>query len=329
MNRGNRRAMVFHNESHYQLFVDKLAEFAILYQVRIRCYCCLPNHFHLYVQTLQPNLSHFMQGLLISYTVIVNRWQKSSGHLFQGRFKAHLVEDELYRSRLSRYIHLNPVRIAGISEQDITTRRNYLRNYRWSSYLEYLGTRESPSWLDRELVLSSWGSTLADRIKGYRRYVEEGLLREIDNPFEAIAAQTIIGSDEFVDIIKRRYGLGQEVDKSKRRDRPALVRLQGLFTMEEMAAAVARVYAVEPEDLLKRKSNCQDGRRLLIYCVSYYCRSGMTLNAMAKRMSLTVSGLTRARDRANERLGGNQDFQERHAQVLEYLKAEKTEKSIA
>ncbi len=116
MNRGNRRQIVFAEAPDYELFLERLREFSGLFDVRLLCYCCLPNHFHLYVRTVQPNLSRFMQSLLTSFTISLNRRHHSSGHLFQGRFTAHLVENEAYGAEVSRYIHLNPVRIKALRQ---------------------------------------------------------------------------------------------------------------------------------------------------------------------------------------------------------------------
>jgi REP element-mobilizing transposase RayT len=113
MNRGNRRQTVFEQDRDYELFLRKLAEFAAVCDVSLRTYCLMPNHFHLYLVTRQANLSAFMQALLTAFTVSKNRREGQSGHLFQGRFKAMVLEAESYEAVVSRYIALNPVRTEG------------------------------------------------------------------------------------------------------------------------------------------------------------------------------------------------------------------------
>ena len=108
MHRGNRGMTVFTEERHCRLFLDKLAAFADAYRVEVRAYCLMGNHFHLYLCTPEGNLSRFMQAFLTSFTLLNNRLLRERGHLFQGRFKALLVEDEAYGSTVGRYIHLNP-----------------------------------------------------------------------------------------------------------------------------------------------------------------------------------------------------------------------------
>ncbi len=97
--------------SDYKIFIDTLAQFSTPFQVQIRAYCLMPNHFHLYVCTKEANLSKFMQSLMTSYAVTFNRRHFTNDHLFQGRFKALLIEDEGYGSEVSRYIHLNPAQV--------------------------------------------------------------------------------------------------------------------------------------------------------------------------------------------------------------------------
>ncbi len=119
MNRGNRRQTVFAEPRDYELFLERLGQFGTQFDVRVLCYCCLPNHFHLYLRTGQANLSRFMQSLLTSFTISLNRRHRSSGHVFQGRFMAHLVDNEEYGAQVSHYIHLNPVRINTLRQSPV------------------------------------------------------------------------------------------------------------------------------------------------------------------------------------------------------------------
>lgn len=293
-NRGNQRMTVFHRKREYKLFLEKLERFAGLFRVRVFCYCCMGNHFHLYVRTEEANLSRFMQSLLTSFTVSLNRARGSSGHVFQGRFKAHLVEEEAYHTELSRYIHLNPVRVRGYRYRSLKDRRAHLRGFPWSSYASYIGLRSTPEWLTMEPVLAEWSGSTAERMRRYRRYVEEGLLRELDSPYAGSAEQSIVGSDSFVDRIKRGYLLGRKGD---RREEPSLVHLQESFGLEEIAEAVAEMYEIKSAELMRRRSAHREARRLVMYCASKYCRHESSLSELAERLGVSVSGLTRARDR--------------------------------
>ena len=110
MNRGNRGEDIFLTDKDRQVFVDGLADSCDTYNVRLIAYVLISNHFHLLVQTPQANLSEFMRHFLVTYTVRFNRRNGRTGHVFQGRFKSLLVDEDAYLLPLSRYIHLNPIR---------------------------------------------------------------------------------------------------------------------------------------------------------------------------------------------------------------------------
>ena len=297
INRGNRRQFIFTEDEHYQLFIDRLGQFAEEYQVVIYCYCCMPNHFHIYGRTKEANLSRFMQAFLTSYTMSMNRKLKTSGHLFQGRFKSHLVEDELYRSKLSRYIHLNPIRIKELSDRPFAERKKRLHDFKWSSFHTYLGIRRRPKWLNTSHVLRGWGTNMKEQMKNYRRYVEEGLLKNIPSPFDDITEQSLMGSDSFIDRIKRQFLLSRDVRPRNKNEQPGLVHLQSSFSFDEIVATVASVCQVKSADIIKRRSVERESRRILLYSLSKYCRSHMSLTDIAENCSISLSGLTRARDR--------------------------------
>ena len=95
-------------------------------RVEVSCYCLMSNHFHLLLRTLEPNLGKFMQAFLTSFTVTLNRRNDKTGHIFHGRYKGHLVENHKYLSVLSRYIHMNPVRIKKLREMEEILKYNLM-----------------------------------------------------------------------------------------------------------------------------------------------------------------------------------------------------------
>jgi len=295
MNRGNRRADVFLSPSDYELFLLRLGRFAEDFAVRVHCYCCMPNHFHLYLTTEQANLSRFMQSFLTSFTVSMNRIRKAPGHLFQGRFRAHLVEDGAYRSEVSRYIHLNPSRVQHLRHASPAEKQEALVMHAWSSYPACVGLRQAPAWLDIGLVLKPWGEDRAAAMAAYRRYVEEGLVRAPPSPFAKAAGQAILGSEPFVDRIRRRFLLARQAD---RREEPALTKLtQRKVSLGELAEAVGDVFGVAPQDLFSRQGGHRAGRRALMYLAGRYCRSGRSLSDLAGEFGVSVSALSAARSR--------------------------------
>jgi len=115
---------VFKSKRDSETFLEKLKHFAELFEVEINCYCLMENHFHILLKTRKANLGRFMQSVLTSFTVTVNRRNRKSGHIFQGRYKAHLVENHQYLSALSRYVHLNPVRVEKYKSATLEDKRN-------------------------------------------------------------------------------------------------------------------------------------------------------------------------------------------------------------
>jgi len=155
----------------------------------------MDNHYHLLLELLEPNLSRAAQWLNVSYSVWFNRRHARSGHLFQGRFKSIVVNPVEWGLALSRYVHLNPVRVgrlglgkaergrarAGLSPapkpEQVRERIQQLRRYRWSSYRAYLGMAREPEWLECGEVLRLGGGKKGEERRAYREYVE-GAVRE-------------------------------------------------------------------------------------------------------------------------------------------------------
>jgi len=103
-------------------FLDSLAERVGQYEIRLYLFVCMLNHFHLVFETPRANCSAFMQSLSTSYSVYYNLRHARHGHLFDGRFKAKLVEGDAYLLALSRYVHLNPVQVGELKRQPIAAR---------------------------------------------------------------------------------------------------------------------------------------------------------------------------------------------------------------
>jgi hypothetical protein len=257
-----------------------------------------------------------MQSLLTSYTVGSNLRDGSVGHVFQGRFKAHLVEAQRYLADVSRYIHLNPLRTAPARELDLKRRRAALDEFRWSSLPVVIGLQKAPEWMDIESVLSTWGREPEERMRNYREYVEQGLTVDLPNPFLTLTEQSILGSESFVDSIRRRHLLNRTV--KDRGEEPALTHLVQSLDPQEIAAAVAQLYGVSPDGLLRRGGPHREARRLLLYLVAVHCRRRYALSELARRFSLTVGGLCTARARVARDLEapGSSELRQRAQQVL-------------
>ena len=154
LNRGDRREAVFHDDHDRRRFVETLAEACTKTGWQVHAYCLMPNHFHLVLETPQPNLVAGMKWFLGTYTSRFNRRHRLFGHLFSGRYKSLVVDDSTpgYLKTVCDYVHLNPVR-AGMVTAAVP-----LKSYAWSSFPEYLKrAARRPAWLRVERLLGEHG----------------------------------------------------------------------------------------------------------------------------------------------------------------------------
>ena len=131
----------------------------------IEAFCFMSNHIHLAIRVADISISRIMQHLAFRYTQYINRRYKRIGHLFQGRFKSILVDDEEYLKELVRYIHLNPVRARLVSDP---------RQYIWSSYRAYMKLDEY-SWLNKNRILEKFSSNEEQSIEICEEYTLQGI----------------------------------------------------------------------------------------------------------------------------------------------------------
>ena len=193
LSRGNERREIFIGDYDRQLFLDTLGEISDRFEVDICAYVLMGNHYHLLLRTRQSNLSKAMQWLGVTYTNRFNPRHGRSGHLFQGRFKSMLVQNDAYLLQLSYYIHRNPLR-AGLVKR--------LAAYRWSSYLAYAYGKRPPPWLHLKLILSQLKNT-ADPYQAYRENAQN-YSKEEGKLWEDLRHGFILGSERFVKTIKAR-----------------------------------------------------------------------------------------------------------------------------
>lgn len=204
MARGNHGRAVFGDDADRQEFLETLAEACEKTGWRIHAYVLMGNHYHLLVETPEPNLVAGMKWLQGTYTQRYNGRHRLFGHLFQGRYKAVIVDglqEENYFEVVSTYIHLNPAR-AGL----MRVGQERLRRYRWSSYPWYLkrfGRR--PVWLSTEQVMGSLGLGPEDR-RGYEAYIEGRVLelgtragrKELEAQWKALRRGWYVGGARFL-----------------------------------------------------------------------------------------------------------------------------------
>jgi hypothetical protein len=309
-----------------------MAEMVRRFCLRLHCFVLMENHYHLLLELREPNLSRAVQWLNVSYSVWFNRRYERSGHLFQGRFKSVTVSPEEWGLALSRYVHLNPVRLQslGLGKADrqaqrvgwspapeavaVQQRIRLLRTYRWSSYRSYVGLGATPDWLDCGTVLALGGGAKAERGHRYREYVEtaarEGLKK---SPWEALQEQVVLGGAEFLAELKKHVRGDPQEQRAARRLAENRPRFEGVV------AAVERVKGEKWDDFRERHGD--RGRDMVLYLGRRLC--GLKLRELAEAVGLPNYGVVATNSKRYEQwLRADRREQSRMRAVRQLLNCE-------
>ncbi len=202
--RGNEKQTIYRDDADRNRFLQLLNQSVNIYSIKLHSFVLMSNHFHLLIETPLGNLSEFMRHFNIAYIGYYNRRHKRVGHLYQGRYKAILVDRDAYLSVLSRYIHLNPVRVK--SQEDIDPKEKYkrLKSYPWSSLSGYLQKRKKLHFMTYDLVLADYGGDTDKARKIYRKALVEEMING-KGISDQIIGQSVIGGAQFIAWVKERY----------------------------------------------------------------------------------------------------------------------------
>jgi putative transposase len=188
--RGNARKAIFKDDEDREAFLEILHSTNVRYNWLCHAYCLMDNHYHLIIETPDGNLSRGMRQLNGVYTQAYNRRHKREGHIFQGRYKAILVQKESYLLEVSRYVVLNPVRAKAVPHPD---------QWRWSSYCATAGKEKPHACLTTDWILGQFGRKRRQAEKKYREFVEAGTGKE--KLWEQVRGQSILGEEDFVETL--------------------------------------------------------------------------------------------------------------------------------
>ncbi len=249
--RGNAQQDIYLSDDDRRQFLTLLSNVCERHQWYCHAYCLMSNHYHLLIETQTPTLSKGMKYLNGSYTQYFNRNHQRVGHVFQGRFKAIMLEAESYLLELCRYIVLNPVRAQMVRSA---------KDWPWSSYRATAGMTKPVNALTTDWVLGCFSKQKKRAIKGYRLFVSEG--RNQPSPWKALKNQVFLGSDEFVEDtqnkLKEEHSL-VDIPRSQKLtpsqpltyylaeypDKEGMARayLSGHYTLKEVGVAYSKSYA--------------------------------------------------------------------------------------
>jgi REP element-mobilizing transposase RayT len=252
--RSNSGGDLFVDDGDREYWVYRVGESAAEHRVKILSYCLMANHFHLVAETPRGNLGRFMQSLLTGYTVYFNRRHRKHGHVTQGRYGARLVDGNEYLLKLSRYVHLNPVKVPSVREWPLAERLERLRNYVWSSYWTYIGQRRGPDWLSTGPMLALVAGQAAERGARYQEFVEAGVAEDdVEFQSELMRSARCIGGSDFREEVEARY---HGLVRASRRPEDVALRWDEEscpVSAETVLETVAEAFGVTREELANRR----------------------------------------------------------------------------
>lgn len=216
--RGDRQEAIFDDDEDRAAFLNLLGEVVLRFRWRCHAYCLMGNHYHLMIETPEANLTKGMRQLNGVFTQWSNRRHQRTGHLFQGRYRAIVVDRDAYFLELGRYIVLNPVR-AGMVKAP--------QQWEWSSYGAMIGKVAAPGWLTTEDQLAQLGKRKSVAMRKYREFVLDGMRAE--SVWKELKGQIYLGDEDFVERMREKPGeRDEDVNIPKAQQRGAAPKLSAI-----------------------------------------------------------------------------------------------------
>lgn len=284
MNRGINRENIFFSDAHRYAFLDILGKTKEIYGIEIHAYCLMSNHYHLIIHTPRGNISQAMKYLNSRYAINVNVGMHRDGPLFKGRFKAILISADEYLIRLSRYIHLNPVKA------NITTD---LSKFKWSSYPAYIGKTKYPEWLTKIEIMQRFGRE--EFVLKYKDYMSDASLFDLDEFYQTNRLKPALGGNDFCNMISehiRAHSLSAEIVGADR--------IVNSPSMEKILNCVCKYFGVDDKSVyVINKGYGNLPRQIFIYICREF--AGYSLQEIANKLgNITYKGVSKAFARVNK-----------------------------
>ena len=273
--RGDGRRKLFHDAGHYERFTKGLQDEVQRSGWVVLAYCWMPNHIHALIQTPEPNLAAGIQHWLSGCANWYAKRNGRTGHLYQGRYKAFLLEDAGYYWTLSRYIHLNPCNGGKPLADDP-------ESWPHSSFAGYARKSKRVDWVAYDQLHTYWNASVAgsDPARAYRRYLNDGL-NVPENPFKKELREWVFGSEDF---LRRMVALASGDDEQRHRSTSR--RLKSV-SVQEIVDATAAAHGVQPSQYAEFRSQAP-GRDM----AAWLCRrwTGATLTELGSAFGLRGTG---------------------------------------
>ena len=296
--RGNGRQRIFVSDSDYRQFMFYLLRSKEKYNFYLYAFVFMGNHYHLLIETTQPNLARIMHYINSSYTIYFNVKRNRCGHLFQGRYKSILVDKDSYLLELTRYIHLNPVRARLVTKPEA---------YKWSSYRGYL-TKAGDGYIDKEQVKKD----IPLSPEHYRQFVEEGLNGNRD-PFKDVYAGFILGKTDF---IKEKLEDLKQIVEGKE------FSFKGELTNpakdSEIMDSITRKYGINRADLRKLKHRPSKEKKVALYLLKRY--SNLSNTEIGEQFGVSHSSVSKAAGSVEELLHDDKRLRKEIDAIISHFK---------
>ncbi|MCF8056205.1 MAG: transposase [Desulfocapsa sp.] len=279
MMRGNGGQDIFYSEQdRYRIYL-LLQEGISRFNYRVHAFCLMKNHVHLAIQVADIPLSKIVQNLSFRYTRWVNKRLGRTGHLFQGRYKAILVDQDSYLLQLVRYIHLNPLRV-GLTKDP--------SEYLFSSHRCYCGLEILP-WLTTDWILGQFGNNLKQARQQYVEFILDGIALGCQKEFhQGESDARVLGDDNFLEKVLHQ---------------PLTIK-HGLPTLQSVVKTISKTYGCTIQELKApgRNRRMAEARHLvglvsihlgivsLTTVASFFGRDVATLSTGIKRLTIKIRG---------------------------------------
>ena len=289
--RGVLREVIAYDSNDRSRWMYYLKQAVRRFRLELHAFALMSNHYHLFLSTPKANLGKAMQYLNGAYAMYFNTRHKRTGHLFERRYHAVLVEDEGHYLEVSRYVHLNPVR-AGIVKRP--------EDYIWSSYPGYHRGRKTLPWLNYGRVFDEFGEKKM-AYRRYREFVADGIGKKISPPWADALGGWLLGSRRFA--AKIYSMLSKEHSDSRWDSRAALDDYPLDATLDQIASAVCAYYDVGLDELRTGLQRVRNARKTFAFIARE--RAGASLKAISGYLGLAgIGSVSQVVKRARERLGG-------------------------
>jgi REP element-mobilizing transposase RayT len=274
MLRGNQGQDIFYSDGDRCRMSLLLQEGVERFHHKIIAYCFMSNHIHLAVQVVEENISVIMQNLAFRYAAYVNRHQNRVGHLFQGRFRAIIIDSSTYLKALVKYIHLNPVRARIVACPD---------QYRWSSHQVYLKCSEL-AWISSDYLLRGFDNNLDEAVAVYKQYINDtDSGKDVD--FKIGFRSGILGDNDFIEACMQKTTFA--IDKP-------------IIDLRKLISVICSHYQMEESALRSQSKSRYESRARAVFALLARDSGVISINEVAQYLGRDPSGVSKLARRLEE-----------------------------